>query len=245
MFVLSIIPVIILIITSFFTSALSAATGMGGGVLLFSIMTLYFPLNILIPVHGVIQFLNNFFILYFLKNNLKKSLLKPFLWGAIPGILVGALLVNIILKTNIPHYIIITLVFYTLFKPKKLPNLDLSHKNFVWVGLITGFFAMIAGAVDPVLGPFFVRKDLTKEEVIANKAFMQAIVHLAKVPVFMLLGFDYVPYLGLCFIINFACIFGTKVGIKILKKMNENAFILVFKIALFLTGIRMVYKLYF
>jgi uncharacterized membrane protein YfcA len=234
-----------MIFTSLFTSALSAATGMGGGVLLFTVMTLYFPIGTLIPIHGIIQFFNNFFILIFLKSFLKKSLLKPFLLGSLLGILGGAFLVTKIIQTSIPQIIIVSLILYTLFRPKKLPDLELQHKNFFWVGIITGFLGIIAGAIDPVLGPFFVRKDLSKEEVIANKAFMQAVVHLSKIPIFLFLGFDYLPYLSFCILTNIACVFGTKFGIVLLKKMDEKLFLLVFKIALMATGLRLVYKIFF
>ena len=245
MFSLPLLPMLVMIFTSFFTSALSAATGMGGGVLLFTLMTLYFPMTILIPIHGIIQFFNNFFILIFLKGHIKKSLVTPFLFGSVFGLAAGAAVVNQIIQTKTPQIIIIVLILYTLFRPKKLPDLEFKHSNFFWVGLITGFLGLIAGAIDPVLGPFFVRKDLSKEEVIANKAFMQAVVHLAKVPIFIWLGFDYVPYLGFCLLTNIACIFGTKYGIVLLKKMNEQTFMTVFRIALMATGARMIYKVFF
>lgn len=244
MFALPLLPLGIITLTSLFTSALSSATGMGGGVLLFSVMTLYFPINVLIPVHGIIQFFNNFFIIIFLKQHLKKSLIRPFFWGSLLGVAISAGLVNQIIKTNIPQIIIIILIVYSFFKPKKLPALEITHRHFFWVGIITGFLGMIAGAIDPVLGPFFVRNDLNKEEIIANKAMMQAIVHLAKIPVFYFLGFDYLPYLTLCLITNFTCIFGTKFGIIVLKRMNEKVFLTVFKTALFLTGLRLIYKFF-
>lgn len=234
---------LILVFFSFFTSALSAATGMGGGVLLFTVMTLYFPINVVIPIHGVIQFFNNFITLSFLRPHLKKSLMLPFILGSIPGIILAAFLVNQIIKTDAPQMIILALIIYSLFRPKRLPDLELQHKNFFWVGLITGFLGIIAGAIDPVLAPFFVRKDLSKEEVIANKAAMQAIVHFAKIPVFLSLGFDYLPFLGFCLLTNVASFFGTRFGILMLQKMSETVFLRVFKVALALTGLRMLYKL--
>lgn len=235
----------ILILFSFFTSALSSATGMGGGVLLFTVMTLYFPVQVIIPIHGVIQFFNNFLTLNLLKKHLKSSLMKPFILGVIPGILLAAFLVNKIIQTSAPQMIILALILYSLFRPAKLPDLELQHKNFVWVGFITGFLGIIAGAIDPVLAPFFVRKDLSKEEVIANKSAMQAIVHFSKIPVFLALGFDYLPFLSFCLITNVACFFGTRFGILMLQKMSEKVFLRVFKIALALTGMRMLYKLIF
>jgi uncharacterized membrane protein YfcA len=235
----------ILVLFSFFTSALSAATGMGGGVLLFTVMTLYFPINVLIPIHGIIQFFNNILTVHFLRPHLKKSLIIPFLLGSIPGVILAASIVDKLIKTNAPQMIILALIIYSLFRPKRLPDLELQHKNFIWVGLTTGFLGIIAGAIDPVLAPFFVRKDLTKEEVIANKAAMQAIVHFAKIPVFLYLGFDYLPFLSFCLVTNLACFFGTKFGIMMLRKMSEDVFLKVFKFALASTGLRMLYKFFY
>jgi uncharacterized protein len=233
----------LLVFFSFFTSALSAATGMGGGVLLFTVMTFYFPISVIIPIHGVIQFFNNLLTVFFLKGHFKLSLLKPFLLGSLPGILLGAWLLDKIIQTSFPQMIILLLILYSLFRPKKLPDLELQHKNFIWVGFITGLLGIIAGAIDPVLAPFFVRKDLSKEEIIANKAAMQAWVHFAKIPVFLYLGFDYVPYLAFCLITNLACVLGTRFGISMLKRMSESVFLKVFKVALLATGLRMLYKL--
>ena len=233
----------LLIFFSFFTSALSAATGMGGGVLLFTVMTFYFPVSVIIPIHGVIQFFNNLLTLMFLRGHLLKSLLKPFILGSLPGILLGAWLLDRIIQTSFPQMIILALILYSLFRPKKLPDLELQHKNFVWVGFVTGLLGIIAGAIDPVLAPFFVRKDLNKEQIIANKAAMQAFVHFTKIPVFLYLGFDYVPYLGFCLLTNLACVLGTRFGIAMLRRMSENVFLKVFKAALLATGLRMLYKL--
>lgn len=232
-----------LVFFSFFTSALSAATGMGGGVLLFTVMTFYFPVGVIIPIHGIIQFFNNLLTVVFLRAHLKASLLKPFIIGSLPGILLGTWLLNKIIHTNFPQLIILLLILYSLFRPKKLPDLELKHKNFIWVGFVTGLLGIIAGAIDPVLAPFFVRKDLSKEEIIANKAGMQAFVHFSKIPVFLFLGFNYLPYLGFCVITNLACLLGTRFGIALLKRMSESVFLKVFKFALLATGMRMLYKL--
>lgn len=60
----------------------------------------------------------------------------------------------------------------------------------------TGSLGILAGAVDPLLAAFFLRDDLTKEEVVANKSMMQLITHLTKVPAFIFLGFSFVENAG-------------------------------------------------
>lgn len=239
------VVLIFLTITSFFTSGLSAATGMGGGVLLYSVMSLFFPMGVLIPIHGLIQFFNNLFIVIFLKKFINLKYVLPFTIGAVIGVFGAASIVEKIIKTSLPQIFIVLFILYTLFKPKKLPSLKVPANGFVFVGILTGFFSIIAGAVDPVLAPFFIRDDMSKEEVISNKALMQAIVHLFKIPVFLSIGFSYTPYLSLCIILNLACIFGTKFGIIILRKINERIFNLIFRYALMLTGARILFKIFY
>lgn len=49
----------ILIVVAFLTSALSGVVGMGGGMLLLSVMAACFPPAVLIPLHGAVQFVSN------------------------------------------------------------------------------------------------------------------------------------------------------------------------------------------
>ena len=50
---------IILVTASFFTSALTAAFGVGGGVFMLALMGLMVPVAALIPVHGAVQLGSN------------------------------------------------------------------------------------------------------------------------------------------------------------------------------------------
>ena len=59
------------------------------------------------------------------------------------------------------------------------------NKLFIIVGFISGLVSIFIGAVGPLIAPFFLRKDLTKENVIANKAACQIITHIGKIPIFM------------------------------------------------------------
>ena len=49
----------ILFIVAMLTSILSGVIGMGGGILLFSCMTLFLTLDVIVPVHGVVQLSSN------------------------------------------------------------------------------------------------------------------------------------------------------------------------------------------
>ena len=50
---------IFLIVLSFFTSAFTAIIGMGGGIVLISLMPGLLPVQAVVPVHGVVQLASN------------------------------------------------------------------------------------------------------------------------------------------------------------------------------------------
>ena len=56
---LAVYPAIALIIASFFTSALTAAVGIGGGLSMLALMAYVIPPFALIPVHGLVQLGSN------------------------------------------------------------------------------------------------------------------------------------------------------------------------------------------
>ena len=70
---------------------------------------------------------------------------------------------------------------YRISGPKK----EQKNKLFIIVGFISGISSIFIGAVGPLIAPFFLRSDLNKENIIANKAACQIITHLGKIPIFM------------------------------------------------------------
>lgn len=233
-----------LFLISVFTATLSAATGMGGGVLFLVGLNLYLPLNLTIPLHGLIQMKNNMMRTWALRSHLKREICIPFFIGCTLGVTAVSQLASLIQSKLIPYILIFLLVMYSLFKPKKMPELKISNNGFYLLGFFTGFIGILVGAVDPILSPFFLRKDFSRHEVIANKSFFQSLVHLSKIPVFLFLGFNYLTHINLILILFAGGIIGTWVGIKILDKINQELFIKIFKSILFLVSLKLAYNIY-
>lgn len=235
---------IILILVAILTSVISAVAGMGGGILLLSIMTFFLTLDVIIPIHGVVQFTSNSSRVYFLRKHTLKKILIPYLIFSIIGVYFAVVFKKSILLDR--HWILLiitTMIFYTLFKPKKLPHFHIPFWAFGIVGLINGFLGILIGSVGPFLAVFFLRDDLTKEEVIANKAFCQFFVHLLKIPAFISLGFNYSEYWLLWAPMIVSSIIGTKLGVGYLKKMDDQIFRKIYRAALLFAGIRLAYKI--
>ncbi len=76
---------VVLVVTSFFTSMMTATLGIGGGVLLLAVMAGTMPVSALIPVHGLVQLGSNGNRALMMARHIDWSMLKYFSLGAIVG----------------------------------------------------------------------------------------------------------------------------------------------------------------
>jgi len=240
----SILDYSIMGIISFVTAGVSAATGMGGGMIFLIGLNLFLPLNSVIPVHGLIQLKNNAVRVFVLRSHLKKDICILFTVGCLLGVVIVTYFLSSLDNKLLPYTLILLLVLYSLFKPKRMPELTIPDWGFGVLGFFTGIIGILIGAVDPLLAPFFLRKDFTRHEVIANKSYFQSLVHLSKTPVFLFLGFQYQSFFTLIIILVIAGMLGTFIGIKILDRINQNVFLKVFKIILFAVSLKVSYNIY-
>jgi uncharacterized protein len=240
---LSLTAILIVIGAIVVASIISSVTGMAGGILMFSAMNLFIPVKPLIAIHGVVQVFNNGARTWYLRTAMRWSMCAPFAVGAIIGATLTTLLIAKYATELIPLVLLTGLIFYTLFKPKQLPALKIKDRNFFWVGIATGSLGILAGAIDPLLAAFFLRDDLSKEEVVANKSMMQLIAHLTKVPAFIFLGFSFIDNAALIVVFSIAAVLATRLGVYLLSRIDDKVFFTLMWWALFLAGTRVVYQL--
>jgi uncharacterized membrane protein YfcA len=238
----SISIVALLTVASLFTAVISALCGMGGGIILLSIMTLFLPLNIIIPVHGLVQLVSNLSRTYFLRSYIKKTIAISFALGLPLGAYIAVFFIKKISDTSIPYFFIAAVILYTLYKPKNLPAITLPFKHFWILGFVVGLAGPLIGATGPILAQFFIRDDLSRQEIVANKASIQFLGHLIKIPVFLAIGFQYQDHALLSAAMIIFGIIGTKYGVKLLHSIQDATFTKIFRIGLTLASIRLIYK---
>lgn len=240
----SLVATVVLFVVSIATALLSTATGMGGGVVFFVSILHFYPLAITIPVHGFVQMFANLGRTYALRTHLIKAMCVPYFFGAVIGVIAVLQVMQYIDNEVIPYSIILALIVYSVFKPSRMPEIKLPYWSFGIVGVLTGFLAILIGAVDPFLAPLFIRDDLSKEEVVANKSFMQSVIHVAKVPVFLQLGFHYGEHALLIALLIVGSFIGIYLGVHALDRINRRVFLILFKSILFLIGIRISLRIF-
>ena len=114
-----IIQLLSLSIVTFITSAISAIAGMGGGVILLSIMISFMPTQIIIPIHGMVQLISNSYRCWLLRVSIKKDFLLYFALGIPFGLIPSITLIkNSVQNPHIFQFTIATIILFVLFKPK-------------------------------------------------------------------------------------------------------------------------------
>jgi uncharacterized membrane protein YfcA len=90
---LGVLPAVILVIASFFTSALTATFGVGGGIAMLGLMGLFLPVAALIPVHGAVQLGSNTGRAWHQRAHIRHDIAVPFLVGSLVGAIAGVFFV--------------------------------------------------------------------------------------------------------------------------------------------------------
>ena len=220
----------LLIIVSFFTSALTVSVGIGGGVALLALMGYLVPVAAIIPVHGVIQLGSNVGRAGILRNHIAWVCLAAFLLGAIPGAWAGGLAVGAlpepVLKAALGGFIL-------LITWMKLPRLAaIRLPGFALTGAITTFLTMIFGATGPFNAVVLSKTFPERLRFQATTAAVMSLQHLVKTLAFALAGFAFAPWLPLIAAMIVTGLVGTWVGAHILLRTPEGRFQLIFKICL-------------
>ncbi len=232
-----------MIFATFVTSFISSATGMAGGVLMFTALHVFLPLRPLVAMHGAIQTINNFFRSCLLFKFIKIKASVSFFIGAVIGTCLTTLFLVHIVAEWFSLTLLLLFILYTLFKPSKIPHFTLHDYQYIGVGIGAGTIGMLAGAIDPYLAAFFMRDDYTKEEIVATKSVMQFVCHALKIPAFIYLGFSFQEYLPLILVLGFISLIGTKLGVIALKKISTVVFFKVMWWATFFSGLHIFCKM--
>lgn len=229
---------LILLFTSFLTSILSGLIGMGGGILLLTVMAQYFPPADLIPLHGLLQLGSNASRVVYGYRSFDRCITLQYAVGAIAGAALGSLWV---LKIPEHAYQIVLGLFILAITFIPLPQ---SRRRLAlkWplVGAATTFLGVYVGATGPLIAPFFLSESLRKEALVTTKAAAQVFTHLFKVLAFFALGFQigtYLPLLVGMLALSFA---GNYVGTRFLHRIPDRWFTWLFQGLIALLAGRMI-----
>ncbi len=231
---------VLLVVAAFLSSTLTAVLGLGGGMLLISIMSVFLPPVAVVPVHGMVQFASNASRGAFSPKDIRRKILWPFLAGCLLGTLAGSQLVFKVPADLLPVPLGLFILIMT-WLPQIKKKLWFPGR-FLSLGFVQAFLTLFVGATGPLNMPFLIRAGLSRDQLVATGAAFMTIVHLVKIVTFGLLGFAFAPYLFLMLMMVVAVISGSYAGTRLRHKVPEQLFLKVFKLLITLLALRMIIK---
>ena len=229
----------LLVVASFFTSALTAAFGVGGGVAMLALMGLFVPVASLIPVHGAVQLGSNTGRTWHQRANVRLDIATPFIAGSVVGAIGGAFLVvqlpDAVLKLVLGGFILV-------LTWSKIPGIErLSRAGLAAASVVLAFGSMLVGATGPLVSVLFARFfENDRKALVATHAAGMTAQHFLKIAVFALAGFAFSAWLPLIAAMVLSGFLGTVYGTRLLDMLPEEAFRKWFRIGLSMLALDLV-----
>jgi uncharacterized membrane protein YfcA len=216
-----------LILFSFFTSALTAAFGIGGGMAMLGALAATVPPATIIAVHGVVQFGSNIGRTIVQREHIVWRPALIFMAGCLVGVLVGAWLVTALpVRALLLAIGLFILVMAWVPKPR-IPGME--RQGMLLGGAAASIVSMFVGAVGPFVQALVLPLGLEKRRHIATFSAMQTGQHLLKVLAFGLVGFSFGDWVPLTLAMIASGFLGTLLGTRLLERMPAELFARVLK----------------
>jgi uncharacterized membrane protein YfcA len=220
----------LLIAASFFTSALTAGLGIGGGVALLSIMGYALPVAALIPVHGVVQLGSNFGRALVQRAHIGWAIILPFLAGSALGAAVGA---PFVMELDDPPLKIALGAFIVAATWAKIPALRQARPGTIAAGgAATTFLTMFFGATGPLTAAFLEKAFADRQAYVASHAAAMTLQHGFKIIAFGLAGFAFGQWAAVIAAMIASGFAGTLSGSRLLAAIPEAKFRIAFRFLL-------------
>ena len=205
---------------SFFTSLITAAIGMGGGLILLASLPSLLPVQAIIPVHGAVQLSSNISRCLF---EIKYTCIKPLFYyfiGSLIGSYVGFVLMGDINLAYMP-LILSVFILMILWTPiyeliKRIPG------RYFSLGIFQTAIALYVGATGPLSTSILYKDQYSRDNVIVTNAAINTLVNIAKIIVYSAIGFVFYDYLTLIIIMSLMAILGSYVGARLRGKIDEK-----------------------
>ena len=228
------------------SALISGITGLAGGVLLLSALSAVLPIEVVIPLHALIQVLANLSRVLILRKNIDWSIWRAFNLLTIPAGLLGAYSVSFLPREGLQVSvggIVIFAAMYTLRETLRETRArqsadansittsssesDDAHRpqrmprRYIFLGMVSSLLGMVIGATGPLIAPFFMIDGLKRERFIATKSACQLTVQVIKTLIFaQLLRFSYGDYIDVIMMMVFGVVTGTFIAKRALKRIE-------------------------
>lgn len=221
---------------SFLGSFITAAFGIGGGVVVLATFASLLAPAALIPVHGVIQLGSNSGRAVIMREHIDWPVWTMFVIGTAIGVAIGGVIV-IDLPPAVIQIAIGCFILWTIFgTPPAI------FRRSAWVvGVFSSALTMFFGATGPFVSAYLKTRQYNRMGQVAMQGACMTVQHGLKVLAFGILGFAFGPYIPLIIGMIAFGFAGTLVGRHVLMKIDEKRFKLALNAMLILLSLRLIW----
>ncbi|MBR9835213.1 MAG: TSUP family transporter [Alphaproteobacteria bacterium] len=218
----------IILLTTLATSFISGIFGMAGGLILMGVLAALVSVAMAMIIHGSIQMVANGYRAYLLRDAIDWQVFRAYCLGA--GLGVAALFFVSWTPEKRALYLLLGLTPMLIWLPKDRLHLDIKRTDHaILAGALVQGLNTLAGVAGPLLDLFFVRAEMTRQQIVATKSVTQCLSHLIKVgfwsvPVVSAAGWAAMPPYWLILAAIPLSMMGTKLGGLILERMTDVNF---------------------
>lgn len=224
---------------SFATSFFAILTGAAGGLMLLAIMATVMPPAALVPVHTVVQLGTGVTRTWILWRYVMRDTVLPFVIGAAIGAVAGAK-VFVSLPLASLQGILGAFILVVTWMPN-LGRVGAHNGRFAFLGFGTTFLGVFVSATGTMLAPFVASAAPDRRNHVATLAALMTITHIAKLVAFGFIGFAIGRFVPLMAAMIAAASLGSWLGGRVLHRMAEQRFRLVFKLLLTALALRLLW----
>ena len=166
-------------LATFLTAIISGLFSMAGGLILIGIMAFFLSVPATMVLHGIAQTFSNGSRVWLYRHHIKWSVLLPYSIGA-SLVLATFVLISYVPSTGVIFLLIGAFPFIALMLPRSI-NLDMQRKPVAFIcGIVVTSAQMLAGVAGALLDVFYIKSNLTRQEILGTKAVTQTLGHIIK-----------------------------------------------------------------
>ena len=221
-------------------SAVSGMTGLAGGTFILAVMASVVQTEYIIPLHAAVGFMSNGTRITVFYKHIKWKVVGSFVLGMLPGAVVGITVFKM-LDEQVIRLAMGIFILAVVFLPMNGKGKMGGYRTFVPVGFFAGLLGIFFGAIGPLIARFFLRSDISKEELVGTKAACQAAGHLVKIPLFgMVIGANVLQYGSVLVYLGVMVVAGVLAGKLMLHRISERVFRIIYRALLAVIALRII-----
>jgi uncharacterized protein len=211
----------------------STLAGLGGGLFTLASTSLLLPVNVVIPLNGVLILAGQITRVAQFHGHINWDITRPFIPGSVIGAAIGTY-VYFGLPEVLTAFLLGSVLLWLCWFPPTITARNIATRipfPFFWIGIVHTFLSAVTGA-GVLFQSVIVNSTLPKERIVATIAATLLFMAVFKSAGYLLAGFDYSPFLAMILASWLMGICGTMLGKHCLNLLPDSYFRLLIKVVI-------------